>query len=271
MMIPEFLKIENYNRWQFPVSDTRGFSIPPDYLTGKIIFRYTPEIGNLSDSGTLIYSIKIPGFGTYSQESYLVPVSLPNDRKFIEVDLDLSLPIELKFICPLGVKKGCIELFAYKQSLAEDFDSTPMGTNNPFIPQITPEDITAGMVAAAPQLATAIASEQSTVLSNQAAKSTAKSTKDHIFTIKGWSGDPANHLILEANPGRLGIKALNMGNNRVYIDMGSPDDKSFNTRDEFIDKYGTFKAEPEERTLPMIMYLDANKPSQEVSITELFP
>ncbi len=270
MVLPEFLKIENYNRWQFPVSDTRSFMIPAKYLTSKILIRYTPELGNLLDSGLLIYSVKIPNLGTYSQESFTVPVSLPNNRRFIDIDLDIFLPIELEFLCPNGVKKGYIELFTEKQTeSATDFIEMP--TNNPYQPPLTPADIAAGMIAAAPDLASAIAAENSIVLATQYEKETAKTTVDTLVTVTAWSGNAANHVVLPANTERLGIKAINLGNSRVYIDVGSPEGKQFNTFDEFIDRNGTFNSAINERALPLIMYLDAGKQSQQVSITELYP
>jgi hypothetical protein len=116
-MLPEFLQIENYNRNRFDVTDRYVFKIPELILTEKIIVRYFPTFGNQVDSGQLIYSIKIPGFGTYSQESYLVPVSLPNKERFVDLNLDLSLPISLEFVAPAGLKQGKLEVFCFKSTI----------------------------------------------------------------------------------------------------------------------------------------------------------
>jgi hypothetical protein len=240
----------------------------------KAIIFFIPKVADkgINPESLSCTIVQVIDRGEWGKEevSITVDASSLKNRKYREFDLNTDgYPYSLKILPVSGCRLAVLDFY-----FDPDFNSVnyPMPTNNPInFTGLTPADIAAGVLAASPQLAAQIAAETNNVLTAQEQQKTARSTKDHTFTITAWTGDANNHVILGDDKSRLGLKALNLGNNRVHIDLGDPSGKSFATRDEYIDKNGTFDASTVERTLPLIMYLDANKPSQDVSVTEFFP
>jgi hypothetical protein len=131
-MLPEIFQIENYTRFYYQITDRYVFKIPPEILTDRLIIRFFPTFGTQDYSGTLVYSVKIPGFGTYSQESYEVPSSLPNNERFINLEVNTNLPISLEFTCPAGVKQARLEVFCFNSNieLPDFYPSSPFSDVN---------------------------------------------------------------------------------------------------------------------------------------------
>lgn len=202
------------------------------------------------DDGLLVSEVEIKGFGIVRSQGFTIPASDRRVKRVEIVELDLSLPQTLSFRPPaVGVSNSTLEMYAYIGDDLDLFDER-MPTNNPAV--FDPSLIAQGMA-----------------ITNQA--NTANNTKDTSYTVKAWSGNMANHVALAANPARLGVKIYNSGNNRIYLDIGSPDGKQFGNYDDVIEKGGTYYSTNTDRALPLNLYLDQNKPDQQIFITELLP
>jgi hypothetical protein len=246
---------------------------------GSAVIFFTPKIGDRNiDLTTLTCEfVQIVDRGEWGKEevSYSVEASSSSNRKYREFSFENDCDsYELKFIPPPGLKLGIIEVFFDPDTIYTN-SSTMSPSNNPYVPQsLTAADITAGMVAAAPQIATAVGVESRAAMAAQFDKETAKNTNEILVTVKAWSGNVANHIVLPASTTRLGVKSSNQGNNNIYINAGTPSSPAalqFGNYDDIMNKGGTWYALDSERLLPLVMYLDAGKPDQQVSITELLP
>ncbi|NJR31620.1 MAG: hypothetical protein HC778_00515 [Chamaesiphon sp. CSU_1_12] len=112
--------------------------------------------------------------------------------------------------------------------------------NNPYtVPVISSADITDGMIAAATTIAAAIGTESRAAMAAQFDKETARNTVENLFTVKAWSGDASNHIILPASTNRVGIKSSSLGAHPVHINMGNPPDLKANEYDDTMTKDGT--------------------------------
>jgi hypothetical protein len=242
---------------------------------GMAIIFFTPKIGerNTNISSLTCEFLQVIDRGEWGKEevSYSVEASSSSNRKYREFYFETDCDsYELKFIPPTGLKLGLLEIY-FDPDYSTSSAMSP--SNNPFTSEqsITPADIAAGMVAAAPQLAAAIGVENRAAMAAQFNQETASNTNELLVTVKAWSGNAANHIVLPANPARLGIRSSSAGTNTVYINVGNPAGVQFNSYDDTIIKGGSWYALETERALPLVMYLAAGKPDQQVSITELLP
>lgn len=234
-----------------------------------IIF-FTPKVADkrvdLASLQCTIVQITDRGEWGKEEESFTVEASSFENRKRRVFDLTTDAEYSLKIIPPPELRMGILEIY---------FDPTMSPSSNPSVPQnLTAADITAGMVAAAPQLATAIGNASRDAMAAQFTNTTAKNTNEILIKVKAWTGNVANHIVLAASTTRLGIKSSNQGNNTVYINSGTPSTPNalqFGNYDDYMERKGTWYALENERLLPLIMYLDPGKPDQDVSITELLP
>ncbi len=275
-MLPEFFQIENYIKYRFDVTDRYVFKIPNQNLTDKLIVRYFPTFGNQVDSGLLVYSVRIPGFGTYSQESYQVPPSLPNNERFIDLDLDPSLPVSLEFTCPTGTKQARLEVFCFNSHIEIlDFQSI-MPSTNPSI--VDSNAIAAALLAITPQIASQIGQQVGATtqqaLTAETKRKQAKFTQTKTVDLKSWSGDIRNHKIVDAHPNRLQSHLINVesnsANTRGYLIVGLPDGRDNTKYDDYIDRAGQFTSTDAEDTLPIYGWVDINKPTTKVNVSEYF-
>ncbi len=235
-----------------------------DYDSAIIFF--TPKVADkrvdLASLQCTIVQITDRGEWGKEEEEFTVEASSFENRKRRVFDLTTDSRYSLKIIPPPELRMGILEIY---------FDPIMPSNNPPEQQSITAADITAGMVAAAPQLATAIGAESRAAMESQFDNQAAKNTIETLVTVTAWSGNAANHIVLPASTDRIGIKSANNGNNIVYLNAGNPAGLQFTNFDETMVKGGTWYSLESERLLPLVMCLAAGKPSQQVSITELLP
>lgn len=248
IVIPEDLKIENYTRRQFQVSGQRKFIIPNEYLAEIIIVRYTPELGDLETSGYVTSVNSVPGFGISDEQSYLVPPGFPNDRRFIKINLDLDLPIELSFFSPPNLKKGYIEVFAFNPPENYQEFSEMSSFNNP------------GNVDFSPLIQAMQANSDAQVAATNAASAaenpTVAAQGEGNYTAIPWSNVPANHIAVQPDPKNIGGKIYNNGNKKVAVDrfVKIADKTAAPQHDGFIDPGGVYDLDGKDCTLGVLLY-----------------
>jgi hypothetical protein len=158
-----------------------------------------------------------------------------------------------------------------------------MGVSNPATTD--PAALQTALAAVIPQMAQAIGTSSGTAvqqaLANQAAASESKNSTTNAVTIKAWSGNIANHLVLPANPLRMGLSASHPGKlinatniSTVYIAVGNPAGRDNNKFEYAMAAGGTYIVDAERDTLATYMWLQPGAPVQTdtiITVTEYLP
>lgn len=248
-MLPEEFKLENLVKTSYPVNGSSKFKIPNEILTERIHIRYNPEFGDVESSGYLLYSVNINGLGFYDEKSYSVPPGFANKRKFISVDLNLALPIELVFFAPPTLKKGYIEIFSYNPPANEYEQLIQMSSfNNP------------GSIDFSPLIQAMQANSDAQVAATNAASAaenpTVAAQGEGNYTAIPWSNVPANHIAVQPDPKNIGGKIYNNGNKKVAVDrfVKIADKTAAPQHDGFIDPGGVYDLDGKDCTLGVLLY-----------------
>ena len=159
-----------------------------------------------------------------------------------------------------------LDFYAYIGDSTDNYqndDDYYMPTNNPYTSN--PSELTAAVIAAASIAATGQA------LATESAGKTARTTQDRDFTVKAWTGTPSDHVACAASNTRIQTKIINRHNQRMYISIGAPGSKNFESYTEFIEPNGSYISTDDDRLLPILLYLAAGKQQGQASITEFSP
>jgi hypothetical protein len=231
---------------------------------GKVTIETHTPLGNLPETKqTLIQSM----------DSNLI--------QFLNVPLVDNLPYDLTFTNGQLVTKSQLTIWEFIPYLAVNINYVNyMPSNNPS--SVDPAVLTAAFTAAAPAMAAQIgaATQVATTaaLAAQASAETARNSIDRDVAIKGWTGTPADHLVVTASTNRLETKIFNRHNQRMYISVGTPVvpgapvvPKTFESYTEILEPNGSYISTDDDRLLPIYVYLAAGKPNGQASITELTP
>jgi hypothetical protein len=271
----EFTRIELSNR----VAKVENL-----YFDSAIIF-FTPKVANkgvdLTSLQCTIVQITDRGAWGKEEETFTVDASSFNNRKYRLFDLTTDAEYSLKIIPPPELRMGILEI--YFDPNHSNIHLSTMGVNNPATTD--PAALQAALAAVIPQMAQAIGTQSGAAvqqaLANQAVAAESKNSKTLPFTIKAWSGDIRNHLILPANLTRMGLSASHPGKlinpqntSTVYIAVGDPAGRD-NTKFEYaMAAGGTYIVDSERDTLATYMWLQPGSPAQPdtvITVTEYLP
>jgi hypothetical protein len=245
-----------------------------NHLSKDIIF------DNLG-SGLLISEIEIQGFGVIESQTFDIPPSNFQTKRVQLINLDLEVPQKLTFRSQSGVLNSILEFYAYTgqdEQVYQTFHTDYMPSNNPA--SIDTAAMTAAVIAAVPTMAAQIGAATQTAtaaaLAAQANAETARNSVDRDVTIKAWTGTAGDHLVVPSSTNRLETKIFNRSNQRMYISLGAPTSvpavaKTFESYTEILEPNGSYISTDDDRLLPIFVYLAANKPNGQASITELLP
>ena len=175
-----------------------------------------------------------------------------------------------------GILNSVLDFYAYIGDSTDNYqndDDYYMPTNNPYTSN--PSELTAAVIAAAPTLAAQIAAASiaatGQALATESAGKTARTTQDRDFTVKAWTGTPSDHVACAASNTRIQTKIINRHNQRMFISIGAPGSKNFESYTEFIEPNGSYISTDDDRLLPILLYLAAGKQQGQASITEFSP
>jgi hypothetical protein len=254
------------------------------HFDSAIIF-FTPKVAdkgvNLVNLQCTIVQITDRGAWGKEEETFTVDASSLSSRKYRLFDLTTDAIYSLKIIPPPELRMGLLEIhFDPNQS---NIHLSQMGVNNPS--STDPAALQAAIIGAIPQMAQAIGQQSGVAvqqaLANQAVAAESKNSKTKAYTIKPWSGDIGNHLILPTNLSRMGASAAHPGKlisptntSTVYIAIGDPANRD-NTKFEYaMAAGGTYIVDPERDTLATYMWLQPGSPVQPdatITVTEYLP
>jgi hypothetical protein len=292
MLNNSLLNPQNYTHvGSYPVHRDKDLILPQRAeLFDTMLIRWT--ISHLSKdtnfdnlgSGLLISEIEIQGFGVIESQTFDIPPSNFQTKRVQLINLDLEVPQKLTFRSQSsGVLNSVLEFYAYTgqdERVYNTFHTDYMPSNNPS--SINPADLTAAFTAAVPAMAQQIgaATQVATTaaLAAEKAAETARNSIDRDVTIKAWTGNAGDHLVIQPSQNRIETKIFNRHNQRMYISIGTPSTpgqpvvaKTFESYTEILEPNGSFISTDDDRLLPIYIYLAANKPSGQASITELTP
>jgi hypothetical protein len=290
----EYLDPSNYTfTGGFPISRNRDLILPTNLpLAHTMLVRWSvrqmAQGVTIKDIPPAILSstLEIKGFGVLNADEYPIIPSIQGQEKVQIISVDPTLPHEIKFTQVSNlVTNSVLELYAYTglepNNINHQSNYLPnMGVNNPA--STDPAALQAAIVAAIPQMAQAIGVQSGAAvqqaLANQAIANESKNSKTQPYTIKAWSGDIRNHLILPSNSNRMGLSAAHPGKlispqntSDVYIAVGSPDNRDSTKFEYVMTAGGTYIVDPERDTLPTYMWLLAGKPDTTITATEYLP
>ena len=229
---------------------------------------------------TLSAVLEIPGLGMLSEEGQQI---LPSQQGRDVVQfwyIDPSLPYKIIFSGVSDLVANSVLEF-YSSSISFEYN---MGVSNPStqIASTDPAALQAAVAANIPAMAQAIGAASGaavqTALANQETATESKNSKTIPFTIKAWSGDINNHLILPANPLRIGANLSHPGKlvsstntADVFVAMGK-DGRDGETKFDYqMTAGGTFITDVARDTLPIYAWLGTGKPNTQITVTENLP
>jgi hypothetical protein len=259
-----------------------------DLLFDSAIIFFVPKVADKGvDLTHLVCTIvQIIDRGEWGKEEVLftVDASSTTNRKHRVFDLTADAEYSLKIIPPPELRMGLLEIyFDPDHSNLPSIHLPNMGVSNPT--GSSQADLQAAIVAAIPQMAQAIGTSSGAAvqqaLANQAAAAESKNSKTKAFTIKPWSGDIANHLIMPANLNRMGLSAAHPGKllsttntSTVYIAVGDPANRDNMKFEYAMAAGGTYIVDSERDTLATYMWLQPGLPLQPdatITVTEYLP
>jgi hypothetical protein len=233
-------------------------------------------------SGLLISEIEIQGFGIIESQTFDIPPSNFKTKRVQLINLDLEVPQKLTFRSQSnGVLNSVLEFYAYTgqdEQVYQTFHTDYMPSNNPA--SIDTAAMTAAVIAAVPTMAAQIGAATQTAtaaaLAAEKALETARTSVDRDVTIKAWTGNAGDHLVIQPSQNRIETKIFNRHTQRMYISIGAPSTvpsvaKTFESYTEILEPNGSYISTDDDRLLPIYVYLAANKPAGQASITELLP
>ena len=238
----------------------------------------------LKDSGEVLVSISTP-LGNLPETKHTLIQSMDSNLiQFLNVPLSDNLPYELSFTNGQNVSKSQLTIWEFipyitSGQLYQIFNNY-MPSNNPA--SIDQAAMTAAMIAAVPTMAQQIGAATQTAtaaaLAAEKALETAKNSIDRDVKIVGWTGNQADHLVIQTSTNRIETKIFNRHNQRMYISIGTPFTpgaplvaKTFESYTEILEPNGSYISTDDDRLLPIYLYLAAGKPAGQASITELMP
>ena len=258
---------------------SRPVTISGGTYSNAVIF-FTPKIGDKNIDITTLNCefIQIIDRGEWGKEEVTdsLVASSTSNRKYREFYFDTDCDsYELKFIPPVGLKLGIIQVYFDIELI--NFNNSEMPTTHNQIND--PNALTNALLAAAPQLAAQIGAQVGTTttqaLANQAAQENGRRSTNAIVDVKPWSGDINNHKIVGSNFTRLQVHLIhleaNQANSRAYLFAGIPDGRDNTKYDHYLDRSDDFITTEVEDQLPIYAWVPANKPLIQMSVSELFP
>jgi hypothetical protein len=255
------------------------------YFDSAIIF-FTPKVAdkgvNLANLQCTIVQITDRGAWGKEEETFTVEASSLSNRKYRTFDLTTDAEYSLKIIPPPELRMGILEIhFDPNQS---NIYLSSMGVSNPSTstPSTDPAAFQAALVANNAALAQAVgASTGSAVqqaLANNEAATEAKSSRTFPATVKAWTGDIRNHLILATNPARIGANLSHPGRlvsvtntSDVLVAVGDNGRDGVTKYDYKMAADGTFITDQGRDTLPLYAWLLTGRPDTQITITEDLP
>jgi hypothetical protein len=223
-------------------------------------------------------SLEIPGLGMLSQDEQQIQPSQQGKDVVQFWHIDPSLPHKLKFSQVSDLVANSVLEF-YTSSIEEYY----MGVTNPSTQDSTTlqSALAANNAALAQAVGASTGSAVQQALANQAIAAESKNSKTKAFTIKPWSGDIGNHLILPVNLNRMGASAAHLGKlisttntSTVYIAIGDPAGRDNMKFEYAMAAGGTYIVDPERDTLATYMWLQPGLPLQQdatITVTEYLP
>jgi hypothetical protein len=254
------------------------------YFDSAIIF-FTPKVANkgvdLTNLQCTIVQITDRGAWGKEEETFTVDASSFNNRKYRLFDLTTDAEYSLKIIPPPELRMGILEI--YFDPNQSNIHLSTMGVNNPATTD--PAALASALAAVIPQMAQAIGTQSGAAvqqaLANQAAANESKNSKTTPYTIKPWSGEIKNHLIVQPNSVRMSVSASHPGKllsnsntSTVYIAVGDPANRDNMKYEYAMAAGGTYISDPERDTLATYMWLQPGLPTQPdatINVTEYFP
>jgi hypothetical protein len=290
MLNNSLLNPQNYTHvGSYPVHRDKDLILPQRAeLFDTMLIRWT--ISHLSKdtnfdnlgSGLLISEIEIQGFGVIESQTFDIPPSNFQTKRVQLINLDLEVPQKLTFRSQSsGVLNSVLEFYAYTgqdEQVYQTFHTDYMPSNNPA--SIDTAAMTAAVIAAVPTMAAQIGAATQTAtaaaLAAEKALETARTSVDRDVTIKAWTGNAGDHLVIQPSQNRIETKIFNRHTQRMYISIGAPSTvpsvaKTFESYTEILEPNGSYISTDDDRLLPIYVYLAANKPAGQASITELLP
>jgi hypothetical protein len=252
------------------------------YFDSAIIF-FTPKVAdkgvNLANLQCTIVQITDRGAWGKEEETFTVEASSLSNRKYRTFDLTTDAEYSLKIIPPPELRMGILEIhFDPNQS------NSYMGVSNPSTSTAStdPAALQAAVAANIPAMAQAIGAASGaavqTALSNQASANEAKSSKTEPKTVKAWTGNIDNHLILAGNPTRIGANLSHPGKgvsitntSDVFVAVGKDGRTGVTSYDYQMAQNGTFITDDGRDTLPIYAWLLTGRPDTQITITEDLP
>jgi hypothetical protein len=258
------------------------------HFDSAVIF-FTPKVAdkgvNLANLQCTIVQITDRGEWGKEEESFTVDASSLSSRKYRLFDLTTDAVYSLKILPPPELRMGILEI--YFDPNQSNIQLSQMGVSNPSTqtPSTDPAAFQAALVANNAALAQAVGvstgSAVQQALANQAVAAESKNSKTKAYTIKPWSGDINNHLILPTNPARMGASAAHPGKlisttniSTVYIAIGDPAGRDNMKFEYAMAAGGSYIVDPERDTLATYMWLQPGLPVQPdatITVTEYLP
>jgi hypothetical protein len=253
-----------------------------------IIF-FTPKVAdkgvNLANLQCTIVQITDRGAWGKEEETFTVDASSFSNRKYRLFDLTTDAKYSLKITPPPELRMGILEI--YFDPTQSNIHVSQMGVTNPATqtastdPAAFQAALTANNAALAQAVGASTGSAVQQALANQAVAAESKNSKTKAYTIKPWSGDINNHLILPTNLSRMGASAAHPGKlisttntSTVYIAIGDPAGRDNMKFEYAMAAGGTYIVDPERDTLATYMWLQPGLPLQPdatITVTEYLP
>jgi hypothetical protein len=249
----------------------------------RAVIFFTPKIADrgIDLAGMECEMVQIVNRGEWGTEeiNFTIPPSSPTNRRWREYYLTQDcIDFTLKFIPPVGLRMGIIELYLANN----EFNPNNMPTSNPG----DPVDVTALANAIGNNVGAAISAQNPNLAAQMgeataAALNRAQQTRSvpNVLTASPWSGDIKNHEIAPEDSKRLKIKLFHTGttngtnnsNSEVSIVVGDPSGKGNKIRDHYLAPKGNYESSDEEDISIVYAWVNANQNPALLSATEVFP
>jgi hypothetical protein len=286
-MTLEFLNPNTYTfAGGLPVKSGRDLIIPDSIvLSQTMLVKW--QIRQLVKGATieqippaiLSTSLEISGLGTLSHDEQQIQPSQQGKDVVQFWHIDPSLPYKLKFSGVSDLVANSVLEF-YTSSIEEYY----MGVSNPITQTAStdPAALQQAITNVIPAMAQAIGAQSGvavqTALANQASANQAKSSRTAPVTVKAWTGNIDNHLILAANPVRIGANLAHPGTkvsitntSDVFVGAGKDGRTGVTSYDYQMAQNGTYITDQGRDTLPLYAWLLTGRPDTQITVTEDLP
>jgi hypothetical protein len=287
-MTLEFLNPNTYTfAGGLPVKSGRDLIIPDSIvLSQTMLIKW--QIRQLVKGATieqiapaiLSTSLEIPGLGMLSQDEQQIQPSQQGKDMVQFWHIDPSLPYKITFSGVSDLVANSVLEF-YSSSISFEYD---MGVSNPATqtastdPAAFQAALTANNSALAQAVGAATGSAVQTALANQTNSDESKNSVTQPYTVKAWTGTLSDHLVLPANPIRIGANLAHPGKivsstntADVYIAVGANGRNGDSKFDYVLSAGGSFITDDGRDTLPIYAWLSTGKPNTQITVTENLP